>query len=105
MCLLGIGLCENTHDLVLKFRELHGHDRAVWMQDQVASGRQQVQMTPEHVAQTALDAIALVRLSEHLADGKSNARSCAVFLPGSWSWSGACGRQHRRAESPHARAA
>ena len=71
--LLGICLLENTHNLGVKFREFERQHRPVRMKDQVAAGRQLVDMPPQHLAQPPLDAIALVRLTEDLAHGKSDA--------------------------------
>jgi hypothetical protein len=43
---LGIGLLKDTHNLSFQFREIHGEHRALRMEDQVASGRQLLNVTP-----------------------------------------------------------
>ena len=72
---LGACLLKNTHNLGLKFREFRGEHRAARMQDQVEALGQQVHVAAKHLAHAALDAVALVRLAQHLAGGEPDARA------------------------------
>ena len=45
------------------------------MEDQVATAGEKLNMPPQHIAQPALDAVAFVRLAQHLAGGEPYART------------------------------
>ena len=66
---------KDTHNLGFEFREFHGEHRTMRMKDQVAPRRQQVKMTAQRFAQPPLDAIALVRFAQDLADSETDARA------------------------------
>ncbi len=107
---LGFCLLKDTHNLRLKFRKFDGEHRAAGMQDQVEAAGQQVQMAAQGLAHAALDAVALMRLAQHLARGEPDARTRdasarpAVAAPETSSSTriAACGRPHTRADSRHA---
>ena len=73
---LGLCLLKDTHNLRLKFREFHGEHGAARMEDQIAALGQQIHMAAQGLAHAALDAVALMRLAQHLAGGEPDARAC-----------------------------
>jgi len=78
--LLSICLLENTQNLRLQFREFHRKHGPVWMQDQVIATGKKFDMPPQHIAETALDAIAFVRFTQHFADGQTDAWTGCLAL-------------------------
>jgi hypothetical protein len=66
---LGICLSQDTFNLRLKFREFHGQYAAPGMEDQIAALRQQVHVAAQGLSHAALDAVAFMRLAQHLARG------------------------------------
>jgi hypothetical protein len=83
---LSLCLMKNTHNLRLKFRKFKGQHKPPGMQDQIESSWQHVSMTPQRLAHTPFDAVALVGLAEHLARSKSHtrpSRQCGPCVSGS----------------------
>ena len=97
------------------FGEFEGQYTAPWMQNQIESGGQQLNMAAQHFTHAALDAIAIVSLAQHFAGGKPDARVPAYRLctgarlrapeTSSSTQIAACAPLHRRAGNRRACAA
>ncbi len=75
-------LREDMNYLCFKFREIQGQHRTPRVQNQIASLRQQVEMTAQRLAHAALDAIAFVRFTQYFAGGESHAWRRVPFTLG-----------------------
>jgi hypothetical protein len=64
-------LLKDTHNLRLKFRKFDGEHDAARMEDEIEALRQQVDVAAQGLAHAALDAVALMRLAQHLARGEA----------------------------------
>ncbi len=60
---------KDTHDLGFKFREFESHDETAGMQDEVETYGKQLYVATKTLTHAALDAIALMRFADDLADG------------------------------------
>src|ERR1019366_4564909 len=78
--LFSICLLKNTQNLRFQFRKFNREHRLMGMEDQVAADRQQLDMTPEYVAQATLDAIPFVRFTDYLADRETDAGAGRLIL-------------------------
>lgn len=70
----GARLLQNTHNLGLQFGKFHRQHGAPWMENEIEARGQQVNVQAQRLAQTPLDAIAVMRLAQHLAYGQAYAR-------------------------------
>jgi len=52
------------------------------VEDQIASRRQLANMPPQHLAQSSLDAVSLVRWTEDFPNGEPDARTCDIARRG-----------------------
>lgn len=80
-----MGLLKDTHDLRLKFHEFEGKHGAARMEDEIEAFREQLNVAAESLAETALDAIALVGLTEDFAGGEADPRrggTCVTSIAG-----------------------
>ena len=73
-CAFGIGLLKDTYNLGFQFREFHGEDDSLRMDDQIASCREQIHMVAQNLAHPPLDPVAFVRLTQHFARGEPHSR-------------------------------
>ena len=71
---LGPGLFKDTHNLRLKLHKFHSEHIAARMEDQIEALGQKVDVAAQSLAHAALDAVALVSLAQHFADGEADAR-------------------------------
>src|SRR5271166_2843304 len=76
---LGVCLLKNTYNLGLQFREFRAQHDAARVQDQVEALGQQLHMAADRLAHAALDAIAFMRLAQHLAGREPNTRTGYSF--------------------------
>jgi hypothetical protein len=74
-CRLDPGLFKDTYNLGFKLHKLHEHDVAPWMEDEIETFRQEIDVPTESLTHAALDAVALMGFAKHLADGEADARS------------------------------
>jgi hypothetical protein len=68
-------LLKDTHNLRLKFLEIHGQHGSARMENEVAARGQQVQMPAQGLFHASLDAIAFMGFAHHLAGGEADARA------------------------------
>jgi hypothetical protein len=71
---LGMGLFKDTQNLALKLREFNGEHNAARVQDEIEARWQKIDVAAKNLAHAALDAVALMGLSQHFARGEANTR-------------------------------
>jgi len=76
------GLLKDTHNLRLKFRKFKREHNAPWVQYQIESMGKHLHMPPQSLAHAPLDAVAFMRLAQHLARRNPDARSGRQCCPG-----------------------
>lgn len=66
------GLCEDADDLGIQPVEFHGEYDTARMQNQITSGRQEVDMTTQYLTHAPFDAISLVGFAHCFPHGEPN---------------------------------